>query len=104
MRTKTLLFLLLLSCGVLNAQDTIRTLIITEVRLDDARHSYVEITNVGATTLNLAQFELGQIGAWTLPYDPDANFWFMLPDKDLAPGKSFIAAAAYDWNPKMWIT
>jgi hypothetical protein len=103
MRTKTLLFLLLLSCGVLNAQDTIRTLVISEVRLDDARHSYVEITNVGATTLNLAQFELGQVGAWTQPYAPGAGFWFMLPDKDLAPGKSFVAAAAYDWNPKMWL-
>ncbi len=53
--------------------------------------------------VNLAQFELGQIGAWTQPYDPDANFWFMLPNKDLAPGKSFVAAAAYDWNPKMWL-
>jgi hypothetical protein len=103
MRTKTLLFLLLISCGVLSAQDTIRTLVITEARLDDARHSYVEITNVGDTPINLAQFELGQIGAWTQPYHPDANFWFMLPNKELAPGKSFVVAAVYDWTPRMWL-
>lgn len=103
MRTKTLLFLILLSCWVLNAQEPIRTLIITEARLDDARHSYVEITNMGSTSVNLSQFELGQVGAWTLPYLPGENFWFMLPDKDLAPGASFVVAATYDYNPKMWV-
>ncbi len=103
MKTKTLLFLLLLSCGVLNAQDTIRTLVITEVRLDDARHTYVEITNMGTTPVNLAQFELGVVGAWTQPYAPGEDYWFMLPNKDLAAGKSFVVAAVYDWNPKMWL-
>jgi len=102
MRTKTLLFLLLLSCGVLNAQDTIRTLIISEVRLDDARETYVEITNMGTTTVNLAQFEMGVVGAWTQPYLPGVDNWFMLPDKELEAGKSFVVAAVYDWNPKMW--
>lgn len=104
MRTKTLLFLLLLSCGVLNAQDTIRTLIISEVRLDDARHAYIEITNVGTTTLSLSQFELGIIGPWTVPWAAPANSWFMLPDKQLEPGKSIVAASVYDWNPRMWLT
>jgi hypothetical protein len=103
MRTKTLLFLLLLSCGVLNAQDTIKTLLITEARLDDARHSYVEITNMGDVSVNLAQFELGQVGAWTDPYKPGAGFWFMLPDRDLAPGESFVVASVYDWTPRMWL-
>jgi len=103
MRTKTLLFLLLLSCGVLNAQDTIRTLVISEARLDDARHSYVEITNVGTTPLNLAQFEMGIVGAWALPYLPGANLWFMLPERVLAAGESFVVAGVYDFNPKMWL-
>ncbi len=67
---------------MLNAQDTIKTLIITEARLDDARHTYVEITNMGSTAVNLAQFELGVIGAWDQPYSPGANNWFMLPDKE----------------------
>ena len=82
MRTKTLLFLFLLACGVLNAQDTIKTLVISEVRLDDVRHSYVEISNVGATTLNLSQFEIGIIGAWTVPWAAAENYWFMLPDRE----------------------
>jgi hypothetical protein len=103
MRTKTLLFLLLLSCGVLNAQDTIKTLIITEARLDDARHTYVEISNVGNTPIELSQFELGVIGAWDAPYLPANNFWFMLPERVLAAGESFVVAAVYDWNPKMWL-
>jgi hypothetical protein len=103
MRTKTLLLLFLLTCGILSAQDTIKTLVISEVRLDDARHSYVEISNVGATTINLAQFELGVIGAWTVPWDPGANYWFMLPDRDLAPGECFVVAAVYDWNPRKWL-
>jgi hypothetical protein len=90
-------------CGVLNAQDTIRTLVISEVRLDDAREGYVEISNVGTTTLNLAQFELGVIGAWTVPWAAAENYWFMLPDKDLEPGKSFVVAAVYDWTPRMWL-
>jgi hypothetical protein len=103
MRTKILLLLFLLISGILNAQDTIRTLVISEVRLDDIREAYVEISNVGETTLNLSQFELGIIGAWTVPWDPGANYWFMLPNKELEPGKSFVAAAVFDWTPKQWL-
>jgi hypothetical protein len=103
MRTKTLLFLLLLSCGVLNAQDTIKTLIISEVRLDDARHTYVEISNVGDTPIDLSKFELGTIGAWDTPWRPAADNWFMLPNRILAAGESFVVAAVYDWTMKMWI-
>ncbi|MDD1748528.1 MAG: lamin tail domain-containing protein, partial [Methanothrix sp.] len=103
MRTKTLLLLFLLTCGILNAQDTIRTLVITEARLDDTREDYVEITNVGTTPINLAEFELGVIGAWTVPWNPGANFYFMLPDRILDPGASFVVAPVYDWNPEMWV-
>jgi len=73
------------------------------VRLDDARESYVELTNVGTTTLNLAEFEIGIVGPWTQPYTPDVDYWFMLPDKDLAPGESFLIAGVYDWNPEQWL-
>ena len=102
MRTKTLLFLLLLSCGVLNAQDTIKTLIISEVRLDDPRDSYVEITNVGTDTINLAEFEMGIVGAWNPRYVPGANYYFMLPNKDLAPGDTFISCSAFDFYPEQY--
>jgi hypothetical protein len=103
MRTKTLLFLFLLTCGALNAQDTIKTLVITEARLDDARHSYVELTNVGTTVIHLGDFEVGQIGAWTAPWTPSRNFFFRLPARDLDPGKSFVIAAVYDWTPKQYL-
>jgi hypothetical protein len=103
MRTKILLFFSLFLCGVLNAQvdDTIRTLIISEVRLDDARRGYIEIANVGATAVNLKDFEIGRIDAWTTPWgNPTAN-WLMLPDKELAPGATFIIAAMRDFSPEM---
>jgi hypothetical protein len=112
MKTKLLLFTLLMAGGILSAQEAIRSLVISEVRSDDARHSYVEISNVGTTTLNLSQFEIGIVGPWTAPVDildimgkwfnPGTNYWFMLPDKDLAPNKSFVIAAVYDWNPEQW--
>lgn len=104
MRTKFLLFFSFLMCGLLNAQvdDTIRTLIITEVRLDDARRGYVEIANVGSTPLNLKDFEIGRIDAWTAPWTtPPAN-WMMLPDKVLQPGETFVIAAMRDYQPEMY--
>jgi hypothetical protein len=112
MRTRLLIFIFLLASGLINAQEVIRTLVISEVRLDDARHTYVEIANVGTTTLNLAQFELGLVGPWDTPIDIlDINKWFnvpaaswlMLPDKDLAPNKTFTLAAFWDWNEEQWV-
>jgi hypothetical protein len=108
MRTKTLLFLSLLTFGALNAQDTIRTLVISEARLDDARHGYAELTNVGTDTINLAEFEFGIIGAWTpvsaaWVFSPGVNYYVMLPDRKLAPGKSFIIAGVYDWGPENYL-
>ena len=67
MKLKLLLFSLLLSCGILSAQDTIRTLLITEARLDRADDNYVELTNMGAAAVNLSQFEFGRVGPWTTP-------------------------------------
>ncbi|MBN2813397.1 MAG: T9SS type A sorting domain-containing protein [Bacteroidales bacterium] len=109
MRTKILLLLTFLTCGVISAQveDTIRTLIITEVRLDDARRGYIEITNVGTEAIDLSEFELGKIEPWQTPLDddyaPSANYFIMLPDSNLAPGESFMLAAVYDWGPEMWL-
>ncbi|HEX2395038.1 MAG TPA: hypothetical protein VHI78_06795, partial [Bacteroidales bacterium] len=104
MRTKFLLFFSFLMCGLLNAQvdDTIRTLIITEVRLDDARRGYVEIANVGDATVNLSSFEIGRIDAWTVPWTTSSANWMMLPDKDLAPGETFVIAAMRDLQPELY--
>jgi hypothetical protein len=82
--------------------------VISEARIDDIRQSYAELTNVGTTTLNLASFEFGIIGAWTAvtvgatnwTFNAGVNYYFMLPDRDLAPGESFVIAAVQDWNPE----
>ncbi|MBN2611230.1 MAG: T9SS type A sorting domain-containing protein [Bacteroidales bacterium] len=103
MKPKLLLLFMLMSFGILQAQDTIKTLIITEARLDDVRESYVELTNMGADTINLAEFEVGIIGAWTTPWDPGGNYWMMLPEKKLAPGNSFVIASAHEWTPRQWL-
>lgn len=102
MRTKILLFLFLLTCGVLNAQDTIRTLVISEARLDDHRVAYCEIANVGTEDINLAEFEFGIIGAWTVPWEAGDNNWLMLPEKTLAPGETFIICSAFDFYPEQY--
>ena len=56
MRTKALLFLMFLTCGIVSAQvdDTIRSLVISEIRIDDARRAYVEVSNVGEVPSILA--------------------------------------------------
>jgi hypothetical protein len=112
MRLKILLvFLLFYAMGILRAQDTIRTLIISEARIDNAHHAYVELTNVGTTSINLAEFEFGKVGPWTPPvtagttanwFQVGATDRFMLPNKVLAPGESFVIARVNDWNPRAW--
>jgi hypothetical protein len=102
MRTKILLFLSLLTCGILNAQDTIKTLVISEARLDDHRTAYCEIANVGSDSINLAEFEFGVIGAWTAPWVPGANNYLMLPERKLGPGETFIICSAFDFYPEQY--
>ncbi len=115
MKTKLLLIVLLMVAGILNAQDTIRTLVITEYRGDDSRQNFVEISNVGTTTLNLANFQIGTVSPWSTPIERGnlRKAWNLigntpwpftvvlrLPEKNLAPGKSFTIGPLYDWNPE----
>ncbi len=106
MRLKLLLFALLLS-GILSAQDTIRTLIITQARLDRADNSYVEITNVGDTPIQMSDFELGRVSPWDNPFPwtaeaPFGGAWIMLPEKVLQPGESYVIASVLDFTEKMY--
>lgn len=109
MRTKSLLLLLILTCGGLYAQkdDTIRSLMITEARLDDARRAYVEVSNLGEEAINLQDFELGLIYPWETPLDDDYNAadnnFMRFPAQQLAPGASFVISAWRDWAPEMWL-
>jgi hypothetical protein len=100
MKTKLLLFLFLLFFGGwLHAQDTIRSLIISEARFDEALDAYVELTNMGDSALHLKNFEFGVVHPWDSRinqtdinkwFNVGANSWFMLPDTTLDPGKSIV--------------
>jgi len=97
-----LLLLFLLLAGMLNAQDTIRTFIITEARMDRNDICYVELTNIGEDPINMSHFEFGRISPFgELPYSPAEGEYMMLPDKELAPGESFVIASFRDFSVKM---
>ncbi len=104
-----LLFLVVVGFVVVgNAQVTkpYTNLLITEVQMGDTPHNYLEITNMGNETVNLANFELGHVDPWQgtveQPYVQAANWFMKLPKKDLAPGKSFLLAVVNDYSPKVW--
>ncbi len=103
MKFKLLLFSLLLSCGIMSAQDTIKTLVITEARLDRADDNYVELTNMGDAPVNLSQFEFGRIGPWVRPTEAwnPVDAYMMLPDTLLQPGATYVMGVREDWRPVM---
>jgi len=105
MKNFLLLFLLMFGCGIfLNAQTKpYKNLIITEAQMSWKPSNYVEITNVGTETVDLSEFEFGNIAEWSKPWQPQTSH-FMLPKKMLAPGKSFVMASAADFEPENWIT
>lgn len=97
------------SFGMLYAQDTIRTLVITEAKMDRAEQSYVELTNMGDVPLNLSDFEFGRISPWDGMSDPwpetptnrnNAATIERLPDVVLAPGESYVIGVVSDFTEK----
>ncbi len=111
MKFKTLLFLFLISFGALSAQDTIRSLIISETRLDGPSDSYIEITNVGDEAIDLSQFKVGELGAYQIsrvynpytdPITPRVGFYLWLPEVDLAAGESYVIKNDYDFGPRQY--
>lgn len=108
MRQKLLLAMLVLSSGLLMAQDTIKTLVITEAKMDRAEQSYVEITNMGDAAINLKDFEFGRLSPWNVP-DADLGGWptgapqvddqaiERLPDYVLEPGESYVIGGVNDY-------
>lgn len=107
MRLKLLLlFLFVVSCGVVLQAQTKKpynNLIITEALTASTPDNYVELTNMGTETIDLSNFEFGKITPWNDAYKPDANSFFRLPKKNLAPGKSYLIATAQIFGPKMWL-
>ena len=114
MKQKLLLLFLLVCIGVLGkAQSTeaYKHLIITEAEYYDTYMAYFEITNMGDQTINLKEFQWQHVPAWVTVLQGDGTYNFtgygtsdaiMLPDKELAPGESFVISSAYDYNPIAW--
>lgn len=122
-----LLFLFVVSCGVLLKAQTTKPynkLLITEARINGTTQNYVEVTNVGNETIDLADFEIMKITPWPPSVDgvaqnftpgnendhfrlhqPDMypNNAKMLAKRYLAPGKSFLIHGASDFAEKMWL-
>ena len=96
MRLKLLLFVLMFTGGIVAAQDTIRTLIITEAHLGAPDRNYVEITNVGTDPVQLSQFEVGRSRADNFIAGDDQKI--MLPDQMLQPNESFFIPVVRDWG------
>ncbi len=117
MKFRLLLLIMFVCASVLHAQDDVplheqevnhparefayNQLIISEARLDAGHLPYVEITNVGDVTINLKDFELGNVDPWNDPYFPPQDRWLMLPDHELAPGESYVLAKVFDWHRHM---
>lgn len=100
MRLKFLLFYLLLSGSILNAQDTIRTLIISEALVYRADYNYIELTNIGTDSVQMSNFKLGMLGPWQGIYFEGTNETW-LPDVLLGPGESYVIATVLDFTEKM---
>ena len=109
MKLKLVLFALFLSGSIL-AQETIKSLIISEAMLSNPLNTYIEITNMDTVAVNLKDFKLGNMWPWSQPIsnvftDPwvsDKYRNFMLPDFVLEPGKSFVASLAFDFGPEQY--
>ena len=116
-----LLFLVVVVYGVvLNAQTQkpYNKLIITEVRISGTPDNYIEVTNMGTETIDLADFEVGRITPWpeapgtwlTFPADHirlhDPKMYPknspLLQKRYLAPGKSFLIAIGSEFEEEMW--
>jgi hypothetical protein len=110
MKLKLLLFLLLFT-GILNAQEPYRSLIISESRANAQPDNYIELTNMGDKAINLNEFKFGDmrpwipqpvLDVWNDPWVPEGNRFFMLPDRVLQPGESWVITTAYDFGPAMY--
>ena len=101
MKQRFLLLLLLIS-GMLYAQEPYRNLIISEIRGNDIYWNYVEITNMGNKTVNLAEFELGNNTPWVSPWDVPADRRVRLPQHMLAPGESYLVISVDDVPLRIW--
>ncbi len=108
---KLLLILLFAPALFLQAQEPYRQLIISEACNRDWDDTYIEITNIGNQTINLSEFKIGVLAnsypaILDVNNDPwipsSADYFFWLPDQELAPGESFVISQAYDFGRRQY--
>ncbi len=100
MKLKTLLFILMAFAGIASAQDTIRSLVITEACMRNSFWGYLELTNMGDKDVQLNNFKVGKIEPWeNVLWTPrSADRIFRLPERILKPGESFLIANVWDYS------
>jgi hypothetical protein len=103
--------MLAISGGILMAQDTVRTLVITEAKMDRNETSYLELTNMGDVTLDLSMFEVGMMTPWNVPQEPgwpETSEWVdrqtieRLPAVMLAPGESYVIGTVSEFTEEAY--
>lgn len=98
MKFKLLLFSFFFLSIFAKGQEPYTNLIFSEVRIDAAHHSYMELCNMGDVAVDLAQFEIGKIAAWEQPYTPGEGSSMRLPARMLSPGETYVIASVRDWG------
>ena len=111
MKLKLLLFIFLLSCGILNAQnDTIKTLIFTQYSAGGDVGWHTEITNVGNEAIQMGDFKLVKLDPYVEfqifdevndEWGPNPNYFFF-PERLLQPGESYVITGAVDFGPAQY--
>jgi hypothetical protein len=104
MKQLVLFLLLSFTANIIFSQDTIRSLVITEVRLSGSITGYIELTNMGDSAVQLSQFEIGALSPWQsqLPFIAEPGNFSRIPERLLDPGESFVICCEYDYNPKQF--
>lgn len=96
---KKLYFLVLLVSAVtvnqLKAEDTIRSLVISEWRGDGMTSAYLELTNMGSLTLDLSKFTLACVSPSQVYPNADVRHQKRL-EGSLEPGQSYLIMNIYD--------
>jgi hypothetical protein len=92
MKLKLLLLFLIVTPGIVSAQEVYRSLIFSEVRWDRNENSYIELTNVGDKDVMLSDYRLNYLSSNDLPFTSAADARLQLPEQILKPGESFVVA------------
>jgi len=103
MKTKLLFLLALIFAAAigLSAQDTIRSLVITEWRGEWSHNSYIELTNMGDTEIDLSEFTLGLFVGGNSYADQAANRQRRLEGM-LPAGESYVISGIAEGS-ETWI-